>query len=468
MNKGMILSKLPSVEEILNQEEILKLLKTIPRSVVLDKIRFYINDYRCSILSMKEDPQFEISQFIKEELIQSIVEASIDYMQMNLREVINATGVVLHTNLGRALLSDEIKNEVWSVASGYSTLEININTGKRGSRYSHVVEILKRITGAEDALVVNNNAAAVLLVLGTMTKNKEVIISRGELVEIGGSFRVPEVMSQSGARLIEIGTTNKTHLWDYQNAVSENTGAFLKVHTSNYRILGFTKVVALKELVALGKKTEIPVIEDLGSGVLIDLQKYGLTYEPTVQDSVRAGVDVITFSGDKLLGGPQAGIIVGRKKYIEEMKKNPLTRALRIDKLTMAALEATLKLYLDEASVVNRIPTLRMITEGKTSIEERAKELHSRLLALKIDIDIAIKDDYSQVGGGSLPLEELPTKVLAIKSRKISSAGLEEKLRRGKIPIITRIQEDQIILDLRTIKERDYIIICEAFRASFS
>ncbi len=467
MNKGKILSKLPSVEEILNHEMILELIKTIPRAVALDKIRFYINEYRCSILSMG-DSQLEKYQFSKEELIQRIIEGSRDYMRMNLREVINATGVVLHTNLGRALLSDEIKDEVWSVASGYSTLEINVETGKRGSRYSHVVEILKRISGAEDALVVNNNAAAVLLVLGTMTKNKEVIISRGELVEIGGSFRVPEVMEQSGARLIEIGTTNKTHLWDYENAVSENTGAFLKVHTSNYRILGFTKEVSLKELVELSKRTEIPVIEDLGSGVLIDLQKYGLSYEPTVQDSVKAGVDVITFSGDKLLGGPQAGIIVGRKKYIEEMKKNPLTRALRVDKLTMAALEATLKLYLDDETVVNRIPTLKMITEQKASIEGRARELYNSLMALGISIDIAIKDDFSQVGGGSLPLEQLPTKVLAIKSEKISSARLEEGLRRGKVPIITRIQEDQIIMDLRTIKERDYSIICEAFRASFS
>jgi len=464
--KGKILSKLPSVDELLNNESIVLLQNKIPRNVVLDKIRQSIHEYRSSILSM-EDGELEAFNLEQQELIDKIIYSSNQFMKMNLREVINATGVVLHTNLGRSLLCDEIKEAVWSVASGYSTLEINVETGKRGSRYSHVLEILKRITGAEDALVVNNNAAAVLLVLGTMAKNKEVIISRGELVEIGGSFRVPDVMEQSGAKLVDIGTTNKTHLWDYENAISDNTGALLKVHTSNYKILGFTKEVSLKELVELGERRNIPVIEDLGSGVLIDLQKYGITHEPTVQESVKAGVDVITFSGDKLLGGPQAGIIVGKTKYIEEMKKNPLTRAFRIDKLTMAALEATLKLYLDEERAVEKIPTLRMITEGVDSIGIRATELIKRLENLELPIDILLKPDFSQVGGGSLPLEQLPTKVLAIKPRTMSAARLEEKLRRNTIPIITRVQEDNIIMDLRTIKERDFDIICEAFRASF-
>lgn len=466
MYKGKILSKLPSVDELLNNESIVLLQNKIPRNVVLDKIRQSIHEYRSSILSM-EDGELEAFNLEQQELIDKIIYSSNQFMKMNLREVINATGVVLHTNLGRSLLCDEIKEAVWSVASGYSTLEINVETGKRGSRYSHVLEILKRITGAEDALVVNNNAAAVLLVLGTMAKNKEVIISRGELVEIGGSFRVPDVMEQSGAKLVDIGTTNKTHLWDYENAISDNTGALLKVHTSNYKILGFTKEVSLKELVELGERRNIPVIEDLGSGVLIDLQKYGITHEPTVQESVKAGVDVITFSGDKLLGGPQAGIIVGKTKYIEEMKKNPLTRAFRIDKLTMAALEATLKLYLDEERAVEKIPTLRMITEGVDSIGIRATELIKRLENLELPIDILLKPDFSQVGGGSLPLEQLPTKVLAIKPRTMSAARLEEKLRRNTIPIITRVQEDNIIMDLRTIKERDFDIICEAFRASF-
>ena len=465
VNKGKILSKLPSVEELLNNESIAHLQNKIPRNVVLDKTRQTIHDCRSRILSM-EAADLEAFNLDQQELIDRIIYSSNQFMKMNLREVINATGVVLHTNLGRSLLCDEIKEAVWSVAAGYSTLEINVETGKRGSRYSHVVDILKRITGAEDALVVNNNAAAVLLVLGTMAKYKEVIISRGELVEIGGSFRVPDVMEQSGAKLVDIGTTNKTHLWDYENAISENTGAILKVHTSNYKILGFTKEVSLKELVELGERRNIPVIEDLGSGVLIDLQKYGLTHEPMVQESVKAGVDIITFSGDKLLGGPQAGIIVGKTKYIEEMKKNPLTRAFRIDKLTMAALEATLKLYLDEEKAVEKIPTLKMITEGVEAISERALELFKRLENQSLPIDIVLKTDFSQVGGGSLPLEQLPTKVLAIKPRTMSTARLEEKLRRNTIPIITRVQEDNIIMDLRTIKERDYEIICEALRAS--
>ena len=465
VNKGKILSKLPSVEEILNNELIIELLKKTPRKVVLDKIRYFIHEFRSNILSM-EEAQLKDYELKHEELLYKIINSSTKYMKMNLREVINGTGVVLHTNLGRSLLCDEIKEAVWSVASGYSTLEINVANGKRGSRYSHVVDILKRITGAEDALVVNNNAAAVLLVLGTMAKNREVVISRGELVEIGGSFRVPDVMEQSGAKLVDVGSTNKTHLWDYENAIGGNTGALLKVHTSNYKILGFTKEVSLKELVELGNKRSIPVIEDLGSGVLIDLQKYGLSHEPTVQESVMAGVDVITFSGDKLLGGPQAGIIIGKTKYIEEMKKNPLTRAFRIDKLTMAALEATLKLYLDEEKAVEKIPTLKMITEKKEVIGSRAVQLHKEIEALRLSLDVMMKEDYSQVGGGSLPLEQLPTMVLSIKPRNMSVARLEERLRSNTVPIITRVQEDQIIIDLRTIKERDYLIICEALKDS--
>ncbi len=464
MNKGKLLSTLPSVDELLNNEDIIRLLKDIPRKVILEEIRRCIQMERNKILQM-QDNELETYKIEVDSLIKSVVFTCCKFMEMNLKEVINGTGVVLHTNLGRALLSDEIKDEVWSVASGYSNLEINVATGKRGSRYSHVVEIIKTITGAEDALVVNNNAAAVLLVLGTMAKNREVIVSRGELVEIGGSFRIPEVMEQSGAKLVDVGATNKTHIWDYEKAIGEETAALLKVHTSNYKILGFTKEVTLIELVELGRKTNIPVVEDLGSGVLINLQKYGLSYEPTVQDSVQAGVDIITFSGDKLLGGPQAGIIIGKKQWIEKMKKNPLTRAFRVDKLTMAALEATLKIYLSEEDAIKKLPTLKMITEGIEEIHKRAITLLNRIEAENLQIDIEINDDYSQVGGGSLPLEKLPTKVLQITSSKLSVNQLEEGLRLYQTPIITRIQDNKLIVDLRTIKERDFIIICEALRS---
>ncbi|AOY76883.1 L-seryl-tRNA(Sec) selenium transferase [Clostridium formicaceticum] len=461
MNKKSILSKLPSVDELLNCDEVIHLIDQIPRKVVVNSIRKCLQNYRNKILAMKESELANL-QVNMSELIENVIYQSEKFMAMNLRKVINATGVVLHTNLGRALLSDEIKEEVWSVAAGYSNLELNVDTGKRGSRYSHVVELIKYLTGADDALVVNNNAAAVMLVLSTMAKEKEVIVSRGELVEIGGSFRVPDVMEQSGAKLVDIGTTNKTHLWDYEKALGENTAALLKVHTSNYKILGFTEEVALKELVALGRKNNVPVIEDLGSGVLVDLQKYGLTYEPTVQESVALGVDVVTFSGDKLLGGPQAGIIVGNKHWIDQMKKNPLTRAFRIDKLTMAALEATLKLYLDEEEMIKKIPTLKMLTESVASLQKRAQQLYDILANL--DLPMEIKEDFSQVGGGSLPLEKLPTKVIAIKPMHLSVSKLEEKLRSHTIPIITRIQEEQLIIDVRTIKEEDYDIIKKALK----
>lgn len=462
MSKRKCLSMLPSVDEILNHSLVVELLHKTPRRVVLEIIRDCIQYERKKVLNM-QDAQLEVYESPLDGIIDKVIHSCREFMNMNLKEVINGTGTVLHTNLGRALLCDEIKDAVWSVASGYSNLELNIATGKRGSRYSHVVDIIKMITGAEDALVVNNNAAAVLLVLGTMAKDKEVIVSRGELVEIGGSFRIPDVMEQSGAKLVDVGTTNKTHLWDYENAINENTAALLKVHTSNYKILGFTEDISLKEMVELGQKTNIPVIEDLGSGVLIDLQKYGVTYEPTVQESVQAGVDIITFSGDKLLGGPQAGIIIGKSHWIERMKKNPLTRAFRVDKLTMAALEATLKLYLNEEDAIAKLPTLRMITEGVDAIEARANVLKDRLLALDKGINVVISADYSQVGGGSLPLEKLPTRVLQITYPGLSVNHLEERLRSNRIPIITRISEERLILDLRTIKERDYEIIAEAF-----
>ncbi len=461
MNKGKILSKLPSVDELLNNEGIINLLEEIPRNVVVNEIRNNLEKYRRQILSMDEESLDKFKIDI-ERIIFDTINSSYEFMEMNLKEVINGMGTILHTNLGRALLSETIRDQVWSVAGGYSTLEIDISTGKRGIRYSHVVEIIKFITKAEDALVVNNNAAAVMLALSTMAKDKEVIVSRGELVEIGGSFRVPEVMKQSGTKLVDIGTTNKTHLWDYESAITENTAALLKVHTSNYRILGFTDSVNLKDLVELGKKNNIPVIEDIGSGVLVDLRKYGLGYEPTVQESIAAGIDVVTFSGDKLLGGPQAGIIIGKKCYIDKMKKNQLTRAFRIDKLTLVALEATLKLYLDEEKAIKTIPTLRMLTESLDSVNKKAKTLYDMILSKKLDLEIGIDKDYSEVGGGALPLEELPTHVVTIRPNNISSSQLEDRLRKYSTPIFTRVNDDRVIIDLRTVKEEQYETIVQA------
>jgi len=357
---------------------------------------------------------------------------------------------------------------VVEIASEYSNLEYDLEQGKRGSRYSHIEDIICRITGAEAALVVNNNASAVMLILSTLAKNKEVIVSRGELVEIGGSFRVPEVMEQSGGKLVDVGTTNKTHLWDYETAIGEDTSVLLKVHTSNYRIVGFTESVSIEELVKLGNKRDIPVVEDIGSGVLIDLSKYGLSYEPTVQESISRGVDIVSFSGDKLLGGPQAGIIVGKKHLIDKMKRNQLTRAIRVDKMTIAALELILREYLDEDNAIRNIPTLRMLTIQLNEINIKAEKLYNLIIKNVDNLSIKIDDDFSQVGGGSLPLEQIPTKVLSIKSECFSINKMEEKLREFTVPIITRINNNNLLIDLRTIEEKDFDIIVEGIKWSIN
>lgn len=381
----------------------------------------------------------------------------------SLRPVINATGVVLHTNLGRACLSDAAAKAAASVAASYSTLEYDAERGERGSRYSHVERLICRLTGAESAIAVNNNAAAVLLILSAMTKGKEVVISRGELVEIGGSFRVPEVMEQGGCILREVGATNKTHLADYENAINDATGALLKVHTSNYRIVGFSESVPLSELVELGRRHRLPVIEDLGSGALLPLERFGITGEPCVQGSVAAGADVICFSGDKLLGGPQAGIIIGKKKHIETLKKHPLMRAFRIDKLTLAALEATLRAYLDERGAVSELPVLRMLAATADELREKAKKLIKLLAELpREDAKTELIPSEGQVGGGSVPHQALPSWAVAIEPLKISVDELETRLRLGNPAVIGRINRGLLLLDARTLFERDFPVIARA------
>lgn len=405
-------------------------------------------------------------QELVEDLPQKIYDNSMEKSEYNLKRVVNATGVVIHTNLGRSLLPEDVLDNVKEISVNYSNLEFDIDSGKRGSRYCHIEDIVTKITGAESALIVNNNAAAVLLVLSTMAKEKEVIVSRGELIEIGGSFRIPDVMEQSGARLVDVGTTNKTHLSDYEAAISEDTAALLKVHTSNYRIMGFTSSVDSEELYLLKQKYNLPLIEDLGSGVLIDLDKYGMEHEPTVQESLNKGVDIVTFSGDKLLGGPQVGIIVGKKEYIEEMKKNPLTRAFRVDKLVISALETILSYYLDEKKAVEKIPTLRMLTITLNELDEKAgnlKRLMEKLDEIK-DLNIEVEESESEVGGGSLPLVKLPTKVISIASTIFSTQKMEVFLRTSKIPIITRIYKDKLYFDLRTIKEDEYSIVLDGLK----
>lgn len=390
-----------------------------------------------------------------------------------LKKVINCTGVIVHTNLGRSVLPPETAQSLVDVATGYSNLEFDLNSGKRGSRYSLVEELLCELTGADAAMVVNNNAAAVLLCLDTLAKGSEVIVSRGQLVEIGGSFRIPDVMARSGAELVEVGATNRTHLADYEKAISQNTSLLLKVHCSNYRIIGFTKEVSNEELVHLGKKHHIPVMEDLGSGCFVDLSKFGLMKEPTVQEVVSSGVDVITFSGDKLLGGPQAGIILGQKDVIDRIKKNPLTRALRIDKFTLAALESILRLYRDPVQAFQQVPTLAMISEPLDDVKTRARELADELIRdLGPVCRVGVEDMVSRIGGGAMPEQDLASSGVVLQPDSISMDELEKRFRGLDIPIIGRVEHNKMVLDVRTIRKVEHRLlvekICEVFATGSS
>lgn len=459
MDKNSLLRNLPKIDEVLKEDKLNYALNTISRIIVLEAARKVIDSYRVKLL--KE----EIEDYSKEEIIEEILKEINKKSLSNLRKVINATGVIIHTNLGRSILCKEAIKNVMNVSESYSNLEYNLEKGSRGTRYEHIEGLITKLTGAEAALVVNNNAAAVMLALNTLCNDKEAIVSRGELVEIGGSFRVPDVMKFSGAKLVDVGTTNRTHLYDYENYINENTGVLLKVHTSNFKILGFTESVSLEEIAGLGDKYNIPVMEDIGSGTLIDFSKYGLSYEPTVQTSIKKGIDVVTFSGDKMLGGPQAGIIVGKKKYIDEMKKNQLTRALRIDKMTLSALEGTLKMYLDESLAVEQIPTLYMILSDEKIHEKRAYKLLQMLKEeLNINWKLKVDRDYSMVGGGSMPEEKINTYVIKIKNSIYKPVQLEEILRRNEPPIIIRISKDEIIMDLRTIYDKDFETIVKALK----
>lgn len=462
--KRKLFSQIPKVDEVLEQASIKKLLEHNPRVVVVEGIRLETEVIRQNIKALEEEDSqtFEIDfdQFYCN--IETYVSKE---MGMKLRRVINCTGVVLHTNMGRAVLSDYILDQMREVSVNYSNLEFDLDSGKRGSRYAHLESIITKLTGAESALVVNNNAAAVMLALNTLSKDKETVVSRGELVEIGGSFRVPEVMKMSGTKLVEIGTTNKTHVRDYEQAITEETGVLLKVHTSNYKITGFTQSVAIQDIAKVAKTHNIPFVEDIGSGCLVDFRDYGLEYEPLVSESIEKGADVVTFSGDKLLGGPQAGIIVGKKEYIDAMKGNQLTRALRVDKFTLSALEATLRIYLDKDKAMEEIPVLKMLTENKESIEFRAQTLLEMLTAEKPEFDLALMDGESEVGGGSKPSEMLPTKLISVTSKAYSVNKIWTLLKNSKTPIITRINDDKVLIDVRTVKNSEFAIISDAFKA---
>jgi L-seryl-tRNA(Ser) seleniumtransferase len=464
LSKKEYLRRLTSVNDLLQAFNKLQAAsEDIPREIVVEAIRNVVDGVRQAIQTARDEVELQKIKTGVEDLLPRVEEEVRQHLLLHLRRLINATGVVLHTNLGRSLLPEEALNNLKVIGGNYSNLELDLERGVRGSRHAHVEDLLCRLTGAESAMVVNNNAGAVLLALITHAQGREVIVSRGQLIEIGGSFRLPEVMKQSGAILVEVGTTNKTYIEDYARAITENTAMLLRAHPSNYRVVGFTASASLKELGDLSAEKGLILMDDLGSGVLIDLSKYGLPYEPTPAQSLREGADLVSFSGDKLLGGPQAGIVVGRRDLVEEMARHPLARALRIDKLTLAALEATLKLYLEPEKVLDKIPTLKMLTLSPAKLRRRARALASQIEKACPSLKVSLSEDYSQAGGGSLPLAQLPTWVVSIESDQITANQLEELLRKNEPPIIARIKEDRLLLDLRTLRKEDIPEINQAF-----
>ncbi len=411
--RARLLRQLPKVDELLRHARLAPALAPLPRSLAVAVIRDQLAAQRHRLSTAQ--PETLPTEFDLEALLRELLEALGAAAKPSLRRVINATGVVIHTNLGRSPLAAVSLEQVLEVAAHYSTLEYDLARGERGSRQDHLEGLLRELTGCEAALVVNNNAAAVLLALRTLAAGREVIISRGQLVEIGGSFRLPEIMAVSGAILKEVGTTNKTYLKDYENAITSETALLLKVHPSNFRILGFTHEVPLPDLVALGRRYDLKVVEDLGSGCLVDLSRYGLEREPTVQETLKSGADLVLFSGDKLLGGPQAGLALGSREVVRLLKQNPLTRALRPDKLTLAAMEATLRLYLEESQAVAALPTLRMLTRPAAELERQARSLARRLKRHWGErLRVEVRDSVGRVGGGALPQMALPSRALAL------------------------------------------------------
>lgn len=456
MDVNTILRKLPQVDEILKSKDLTFVVENMPHDFLVKCIREVIDTTRDNVL------KGNIKDISEKEIVSDVLAKVDDNSRPSLRQVINATGTVLHTNLGRAVISKKATEAIIDVAHNYSNLEYDIEKGERGDRQSHIEKLITDITGCESAMVVNNNAAATVIVLATLAFEKEVIISRGELIEIGGSFRIPDVMSQSRAILKEIGTTNKTKLSDYKNAIKEGiTGAIMKVHTSNYKVVGFTEEATLKELVPLGKEHDIPVIYDMGNGLFVDLNEYGID-EPTVPNLVKEKADVILFSGDKLLGGPQAGIIIGKAKYIDKMKKHPLARAFRVDKFTIAGLTATLFEYYDTKKAKKNIPILDMITVTKDELKQKATNIKNELAKnLDKDVILDIEEVKDQVGGGTAPDVYLDGYAVSILTKKKSIEKLENDLRKLTVPIIPRIAHDKLYIDVRTILENDIKVLID-------
>ena len=457
------LSILPSVDRVLSDERVDVLTAHCDRAVLADLVRDAVSEIRHALLAGDRLPREELLDVIVADVRQRLEHT----MAPRLAPVVNATGIILHTNLGRAPLAPAALEGITATAAGYSNVEVDLESGQRGHRHLLVEDLLCQLTGAEAAAVVNNNAAAVLLTLNALGLDRETVVSRGQLVEIGGSFRLPDMMQRSGAVMVEVGTTNRTHLADYENALCERTGLILIVHPSNYRVLGFTAEVPLADLVALGRQHGVPVVQDLGTGALIDLQPWGLPEEPMVSDSVAAGVDVVTFSGDKVLGGPQAGLIVGRSDAVEKIRSNPWMRALRCDKLTYAALEATLRLYLDRESLPANLPVLGMMTETTQTLQARAERMLGGLAdLLRQDWRIEVIQSVAQAGSGSLPLEEIPSIAITVVPAGLSAGDLATRLRRCEPAILGYVRDDRLHLDMRTVTDDEVPVLVGALQSA--
>lgn len=450
---------LPSVSQLLESEPLKKMVKTVNHNVVADGVRTFLDDLRTQVSTAAEDIAIPTASEIATRVADWLEKSE----QPMLRPVINGTGILLHTGLGRAPLCSDAINAVSDIASGYASVELDLASGNRGQRIRAVESILCELTGAEAAAVVNNNAAATMLALAALASGQEVVVSRGQLIEIGGSYRLPDVMKCSGCELREVGTTNKTHPSDFENAIGENTGALLRVHPSNFEVVGFTRSVSLEEMVQIGNQHNIPVIDDVGSGALVDFSKFGLSDEPVVSHSVKQGADVVLFSGDKLVGGPQCGIIVGKKKHVQQILRNPLMRAMRVGKMTLAALNATLLCYRNQDLDNNQIPLLRMLSISSENLKLRADKIAEQVGQLSGFKSAIAEPCQSMLGGGSVPTQQLDSWCVSIETESMSMDALASRLRNGEPALIGRIQNDRLVLDLRTIHPQYDILLVELF-----
>ena len=457
-----LLRKLPSVDVLMKTKEAQTLIEEFSRDLVTNAVRGVLDELRSEIRKAGVD-SFPETRLSSGNVVKRVERRLQETFSSSLNRAINATGVILHTGLGRALLSEDAREAIHRASDGYCTLATDIETGRRGHRDIHLEGLLCELTGAEAATVVNNNAAATMLILNTIAQGREVIVSRGQLVEIGGAFRMPDVMEASGAILREVGTTNRTHLKDYIAAINENTGAIMRVHHSNYRIVGFAGEPSIEELSTVAQEHNLPLIDDLGSGALLDLKEFGIETEPLVQDSIKTGVDVACFSGDKLIGGPQAGIIVGKELTIKRIRKNPLKRALRVGKLTIAGMEATLRLFLNLEKLKDKHPVYKMFSLTIDELEKRGQRILKKLQAeIKVNVEFSLIDGGSQVGSGSVPVETIPTRLLKVQPATLSAENLAKKLRANNPPVFARIHKEAVLFDLRTIREQEDALAVEA------